>query len=376
MKYVYRKNDNDKILENMKGKYKRYFKKNDNFEIDSKALANDFLLDKIFKIKNNDNIVVKVNSKKTLTFTRENYYEIFNYNIFNSLAEKIKIKAFYWFYIDVCKELKLKNAPDFIFSYKFTDCSAYFDNNENSINIMLPNKSKETEEASDISAYNVLNSIAHELHHAKYLEDWLEGTNEFKQNSQFIYFDLPNEDNYDFFNERSHFKYLLEYYLYLFQPDELYAYNYGYEKAKKVFDKAKPKNKQEISLADLRHFCFEKDKMEKRQKFLENFIGIKNFKSYYKNRCRKYVLENKLFILKLKIKKEDKQAKTKNLLITLSDNASSSLQIKAERYNELVEKYKLLSNKIKKVEEQLFVKYKKTLDKNNKNKITGNFYEK
>ncbi len=343
--------------------------------------ANNFLLFNIFKADKRDIItLVKTDSKgkptnKMIDFTRDNYYDIFKYNNWKHLSKESKIVSLYWFYEDICDELKIFKPAFYFLRPLPKNYGGYFRSDEYCFVFNLPEDhyDEDGEYMYMTSAYDIIETIAHELKHAQF--DQTKQKNYYRKHNKNLYFPMPQAKDYDFTDDYDRFCYFYDFAFYSFQPNELDAYNYGHKKSKEVFDISnfrKTKNglklKSDASLTDLRHFRFKAEDIQSDIKRLKNIVGGKGFT----DRLDMHNLLNEFIkdaedmidvIIANDPNVEVDDSDIENIKITLSKDANQKAKDAVKKYLELIEQIDAINLEIDKDRKKLFKKYKEIIAK-------------
>lgn len=367
-------------LKKLPNAFKKYF---DDKKFENKpypptlALANDYLLFDVFKVDKKKQIRVCSKDKKdVVVFTREKYYRAFNYDIWQNLSSESKITFLYWYYEEICDELKIYK-PHFSFLEKMP---------QNYMGMYVPDQhnfvfslSEDEEEGYEsMSAYDLINVIAHELKHAEFYakerEEYL------KKFNKIYYFSMPDEKDYDFSDDREKFSYLLDYTLYHCQPTEVDAYNYGLNKSYEVFKKVNSSKNGKIKIStpytDLRYFRSETEHRKSEIELVDRlFGGQENFKEYMDKLYLERSFGDDAEIYQQKLKELDPTA----LCIAGKMIIEESLQndvYGAKVIKELtlvMKSLKAIQEEIDKDERRMFKEYKKRLANINIKDINDDF---
>lgn len=372
MKYI-----RPEYLKDIQNEYKEFFSKkvfrNKPYPVTIEQ-ANDYLLFDVFKVDKKDIItIIEVDKDGNLTekmtdFTREDYYAIFNYNNWTKIGLTAKITALYWFYEDICKELEIFK-PDFYFLLPLPkNYGGYYRNDTHCFCFNLKFESQEGYEE-NVSAYNMLDVIAHELKHAQF--STIEKTNYFENYNSKLYFPMPQEEDYDLYDDYSKFCYLYDYSLYHFQPTELEAYNYGLNKSKEVFDatnysktKDGKKVKRDASLVDLRYFRFQAQGRRADIETMKLIVGgteladridMHNLLNEFLQEIEAVIAEIQQLDPYIKINSKGE--------ILLSDDSNKYLNKLVEHYNQILKEANRIIKEIEKDKKALFKKYREYISK-------------
>lgn len=241
--------------------------------------ANEFLLRHVFNVNQKDIItMVKLdeageNIVKAKDFTKDNFHDIFNFNNWKNLSNETKMVALYWFYEEICEELKIY-PPKFNFTSPIPS-HAVACYNPATHSIVFSLDVIDENDTNPESAYETLESIAHELKHAQF---WTKHHKKLKANNNKVnYLEYPQSEDYNMLDDFDRFCYYYDQVLYYLQPTELDSHNYGLKKAKEIFDETNKtkdnKVKKNTSLLDLRHFREVRMGRNHNVKFFENVMG-------------------------------------------------------------------------------------------------------
>lgn len=321
--------------------------------------ANEYLLFGVFKA-DKKKVIKFTKNKKTFEFSRENYYRIFNYDIWQKLAPEKKIITLYWFYLDICKELEIYNPKFFFLDSLPKNYGGMYEPHNHSFTFNLD------DEENCRSAYDDLEVISHELKHAEFFtkekKQYLERFN------KIYYFSLPQEEEYDFSQDLEKFEYLVDYTLYHCQPTETDAYNYGLKKSYEIFKKVNTSKNGQIKnstpYTDLK--CFRAFEVERKNdtELVERVFGSQEkFKEY----IDKLYLQ-KSFFADAEVYMKELQTFDPNI-IAINTNVLVSKEVQENEYSaKILKEYKLaiksaemLDKEIQKDISIMFKEYKKRL---------------
>lgn len=329
--------------------------------------ANDYLLHEVFKVDTTENIVVfsldeNGGLKEKLSdYNRENFHELFSYNIWKNIQDGTKIVALYWLYEEICEELKIYK-PKFFFLDTKTDedsnVAGFYQPSDHSFHVFL--------NEAYTSAFQYIEIIAHELKHAQFFSK--EPSKYMNRLNYDYYFDLPEEKDYDLENDREKFEFNYNLAFYYQQPNEVESYNYGIKKAKEIFKEGnfKVKNgkltnelKSSASLEDLNFF--RNNNMNRREyKRIFKYVFQENFKE----QMDKHFLANEFIVdisnIADKICKLDPNVKQKGdkLIPTIENDQINEL---LNKYEEAKKNFYNITKEIKNDKKKLFKKYKQLL---------------
>lgn len=299
--------------------------------------ANEYLLFEIFKVDKQKEICTTVTNEKgkeikvKTAFSKRNFHEVFAYYHWSNIDVPAKITALYWFFEEIAKELNVYK-PKLLFT-----CQSCYDYLLNTVKLTIDDKTFSK------SAYSLLDTIAHELKHSQV--DNCEQTEYFFKYPN-LYISYPNTANYNLNDVYECFKYNYEYYLYKFQPIELIAWEYGEQKARKIFLENKKANKGKFDKTDSMYF-YKLNKQRKNQNAEKNLFFGDEFLEH---------LDKRYLLLELK-KEVDKHKKAiiniTNLSLNKEEDAVIFSYIKDKDFNEILEKYKTASRDYNALEKEV-----------------------
>jgi len=326
--------------------------------------ANDFLLYNVFNVAEKDIIsIVKLDEKgeniiKAKDFTKDNFHDLFNFNYWKNLSDETKMQALYWFYLEICEELKVY-PPKFDFLTPLPEqAEAMYEPSKHSLVFSLHRHIED--EDSPTSAYETLESIAHELKHSQFWTKKHKKINNIENTK--CYLQYPISDDYNMKDEFDRYCYYYDEVLYYLQPTELDAHNYGYQKAKQIFDETNKtkgnKIKKHTSLMDLRHFRETRMFRNHNVKFFNNVMGG--------SKEAKEQLSKNIVMLSF-LNQVEATANTIMLLDPEATNKNDKIYIKSKdpEVKKLLKEYNIdlqalydISDEIEKDKKRLFKKYK------------------
>lgn len=328
--------------------------------------ANDFLLFNVFQADVKDSIMIVEKDKngkikqKIREFTKENYHELFNYKHWKKLSDETKIVTLYWYYEEICSDLKIFSPKFYFLAGLIKNAAGYYEPNKNEFVFDLHYK-----EDGDISAYKLLEIIAHELKHAEFFaKEQKEYLSKYNDKN---YFSYPDESDYNLDDDYDKFCYYYDLCFYFMQPTELASFNYGFKKAKEIFDETnyisikkgdetQNKVKTSTSLVDLSFFRVESSDRKMYKQFFKYVLD-----GNFKEQADKHYLKNEFFedvnILVENIYALDPDVVVKKDKITSESNIEQVHKL-IEEYNETLKNLYALNKEIEKDKKELFKKYK------------------
>jgi len=296
--------------------------------------AYNYLLFEIFKVdKDTITLTIKEGEKETEVvtgFTKQNFHQVFDDYHWSKLDLGAKITALYWYFEEVCNELKIYK-PQLIFSNSGNYHIAYY----NRISL------KFNDERLNESAYSILNTIAHELKHAEINS---KEQTEFFLKNECEYINPPNYKAYNKNDEFEKFCYDLDYQLYCYQPNEIEAYNYGYKKAREIFAENKKLYKKP-SAKDIIYFKQLNLSIKKENTLLKTIFKDE----FIEQLDKRYLLES--------LNKDVKSSKNKILEISEDfDKQGDKIEFKTndnEKLESLYKEYEINLNAYKTLKEEV-----------------------
>lgn len=334
--------------------------------------ANEYFLHTVCKVDTKKEIKIlqysKNKSKNTnhFVFKRDNYYDLFRYKYWSKLSFKTKMTVLYWFYEDVCKELKIYKPTFKIFNELPENAAgAYFPADHSFVLRIddLVEKGGNKEGVTKTSAYQELEKIAHELKHAQYFS-----TNKksyFKVQNLHKYYQMPDNFDPEMDDDYEKFDFTFGKMMYMFQPTEAEAYNYGIRKAREIFDISNTsigENGKKVALEDTSVV----DLMMFRNEFFERKVNLNFFNNVMKDDFKEYLdmfnlltdFSTEMMKYMLIIDELDPLATNDCDIIFLSAGAPAEAKVNLIKYNEARDCFDKVLEEMEERKIKMFKKYK------------------
>lgn len=304
--------------------------------------ACEYLLFTVFEVNKQEIIKYEGNENDNTTLTgfdKRNFHRIFDYNHWTKVDLKAKITALYWFYEEICKELNIYK-PVLIFDNK-----SRFSYPSNVARINLTEKNIN-------NAYELLDSICHELRHAY--------NDTYSQDKPF--YNMDNYHHADYYNNSSSyekFKTDLDYIFYFFQPQELDSWDYALKRTNQVFLENKKANKGSYSDKDVEYFYNQKRKFKER---LEKKNQIFKNNDFLEHLDKRYVLNSFLkditnvAVKAVKSGNNDKKITLDGIIFKIKDKELAKKYIKETEINTTA--YNTLKAEIEEDTKNLYANFK------------------